>query len=257
MIVLPFAEGPIYVISSPNSNTITNDKSKLATRQDFIFNVKQRRETMKRIVECPSCHTKMQIFDIGKEINQKCPRCNNFFDIYPEDKESPEKKESETKPDEVKTTTAETKEEPKAEEKTVGKTEEKTAEKKIVVKPSSKKSVKQSAAAATKKKSIAAKKTTDAKKATDEKKPTAATKPSGIVKKPLTATKPAAPATPAPAAAHAPHPELPPAGFSSFQFTVLAALLVISIIIQIFFANKQMKQISIVNDNLKIIHSKL
>jgi len=39
---------------------------------------------MKRIVECPSCKTKMQIFDLGKILKQKCPRCKNDFEITPE-----------------------------------------------------------------------------------------------------------------------------------------------------------------------------
>ena len=51
---------------------------------------------MKRIVECPSCKTKMQIFDIGKEINQKCPRCQNNFEIHPEEKEDSKKKKAVT-----------------------------------------------------------------------------------------------------------------------------------------------------------------
>jgi phage FluMu protein Com len=39
---------------------------------------------MKRVVECPSCETKLQVFDTGKGAKQKCPRCKNEFDINPE-----------------------------------------------------------------------------------------------------------------------------------------------------------------------------
>ncbi len=50
---------------------------------------------MKRIVECPSCHTKMQIFDIGRTSKQKCPRCKNDFDIT--ETQDKEKKSSDQK----------------------------------------------------------------------------------------------------------------------------------------------------------------
>jgi hypothetical protein len=51
--------------------------------------------SMKRIVECPSCHTKMQIFDIGRTSKQKCPRCKNDFDIT--ETQDKEKKSSDQK----------------------------------------------------------------------------------------------------------------------------------------------------------------
>ena len=169
---------------------------------------------MKRIVECPSCKTKMQIFDIGKEINQKCPRCQNSFEIHPEETKTPNKKET-----------------------AVAK---KTDEKKITVKPVSKKTIKKSPATA---KNI--------KTAADK-------KPDGTISKPLTSTKPANTPKPAPKpVAAAPLPEPHPAGFSGMQFIILIVLLLVAIIIQIVFAKNQMKQMSVVNDNLKVIHSKL
>lgn len=44
---------------------------------------------MKRIVTCPKCEAKLAVFDLGKPINQKCPKCGNAFVI-----ESEEKKEA-------------------------------------------------------------------------------------------------------------------------------------------------------------------
>ncbi|MDR2850397.1 MAG: FYDLN acid domain-containing protein [Verrucomicrobiota bacterium] len=44
---------------------------------------------MKRVVTCPNCETKLAVFDLGKPINQKCPKCGNAFVV-----ESEEKKDS-------------------------------------------------------------------------------------------------------------------------------------------------------------------
>ena len=41
---------------------------------------------MKRIVQCPKCESKLAVFDIGKTINQKCPRCGNAFEIASDEK---------------------------------------------------------------------------------------------------------------------------------------------------------------------------
>jgi phage FluMu protein Com len=48
---------------------------------------------MKRIVQCPKCESKLAVFDLGKTINQKCPRCGNAFEIQSEEKKegAPEK----------------------------------------------------------------------------------------------------------------------------------------------------------------------
>ena len=39
---------------------------------------------MKRIVQCPKCEAKLSVFDLGKPIHQKCPKCGNTFDVAPE-----------------------------------------------------------------------------------------------------------------------------------------------------------------------------
>lgn len=36
---------------------------------------------MKRIVQCPKCETKLSVFDLGKPISQKCPKCANTFEV--------------------------------------------------------------------------------------------------------------------------------------------------------------------------------
>jgi len=39
---------------------------------------------MKRIVQCPKCQAKLAVFDMGKPINQKCPKCSETFVIESE-----------------------------------------------------------------------------------------------------------------------------------------------------------------------------
>ena len=39
---------------------------------------------MKRIVQCPKCEAKLSVFDSGKPISQKCPKCANTFEVTPE-----------------------------------------------------------------------------------------------------------------------------------------------------------------------------
>jgi len=36
---------------------------------------------MKRTIQCPNCQAKLAVFDTGKPINQKCPRCGNAFEV--------------------------------------------------------------------------------------------------------------------------------------------------------------------------------
>ncbi len=45
---------------------------------------------MKRIVTCPKCEAKLAVFDLGKPINQKCPKCGNAFVIESEENKDKE-----------------------------------------------------------------------------------------------------------------------------------------------------------------------
>lgn len=45
---------------------------------------------MKRIVACPKCEAKLSVFDTGKPINQKCPKCGHAFVISAEGAKSAE-----------------------------------------------------------------------------------------------------------------------------------------------------------------------
>ncbi|MFA7171801.1 MAG: hypothetical protein WC340_00050 [Kiritimatiellia bacterium] len=242
---------------------------------------------MKRIVVCPSCKIKMQIFDIGKEINQKCPRCKNSFDIHPvkdkgktadkgakeqpkdeaAKKTEPEAPKSEaakvTEPEAPKSELPEVKEEPKSADK--------PADKKITIKPPTQSTAKTDASTSDKKPATDAKtaeadkpaadaKTAEADKSAVDVKAAEVEKPAqesdkaaGSLKKSKAACKPATPATPV----SAPLPAAVVAGFSGMQFKILFVMLLVMIIIQLVFAKRQMTQLSIVNDNLKVIHKKL
>lgn len=48
---------------------------------------------MKRIIPCPKCEAKLAVFDLGKPINQKCPKCGNAFVVESEEKKPAEKKD--------------------------------------------------------------------------------------------------------------------------------------------------------------------
>ena len=41
---------------------------------------------MKRTITCPKCEAKLAVFDLGKPINQKCPKCGNVFVVESEEK---------------------------------------------------------------------------------------------------------------------------------------------------------------------------
>jgi len=45
----------------------------------------------KRVVTCPECEVKLSVFDFGKPINQKCPKCSKTFVIESEEKDEAEK----------------------------------------------------------------------------------------------------------------------------------------------------------------------
>lgn len=41
---------------------------------------------MKRTIQCPKCESKLAVFDTGKPIKQRCPRCGNAFEVASEEK---------------------------------------------------------------------------------------------------------------------------------------------------------------------------
>lgn len=92
---------------------------------------------MKRVIQCPKCQAKLAVFDIGKPINQKCPKCGNAFVVDSEEaKPAADAKPVATEPAAVQPDvatpksktqkSAESKAEAKAEEKGEGTVESKT-----------------------------------------------------------------------------------------------------------------------------------
>jgi len=53
---------------------------------------------MKRIVQCPKCEAKLSVFDSGKPISQKCPKCANTFEVTPEGAANASPPESQSAP---------------------------------------------------------------------------------------------------------------------------------------------------------------
>ena len=56
---------------------------------------------MKRIVQCPKCEAKLSVFDSGKPISQKCPKCGNTFEVTPEGAVEPSAPEATATPPSV------------------------------------------------------------------------------------------------------------------------------------------------------------
>ena len=54
---------------------------------------------MKRIITCPKCEAKLSVFDLGKPINQKCPKCNNAFVVESDEKSAGAAEEGAAKKD--------------------------------------------------------------------------------------------------------------------------------------------------------------
>ncbi|GEM_PF-1964074 len=52
---------------------------------------------MKRIIQCPQCEAKLSVFDIGKPISQKCPKCGNSIDVESEEPSRDDKKDQKDK----------------------------------------------------------------------------------------------------------------------------------------------------------------
>lgn len=48
---------------------------------------------MKRIIQCPQCEAKLSVFDIGKPISQKCPKCGNAINVESEEPSPDDKKD--------------------------------------------------------------------------------------------------------------------------------------------------------------------
>jgi len=67
---------------------------------------------MKRIVQCPKCETKLSVFDSGKPISQKCPKCTNTFEVKPEGAVEPPAPEAQTTPSPAPAADAPVKEKP-------------------------------------------------------------------------------------------------------------------------------------------------
>lgn len=53
---------------------------------------------MKRIIQCPHCEAKLSVFDIGKPISQKCPKCGKAINAESEVPSSGDQNEDKAAP---------------------------------------------------------------------------------------------------------------------------------------------------------------
>lgn len=235
---------------------------------------------MKRIVKCPKCEAKLAVFDLGKPINQKCPKCGNAFVIESESQKPEENKAEPAKAPATepvapaKTETAAEKTEPAKD--TAAKTEKPAAApaeiKKDTVPAETKKDAvpteakKENAPAAEAKKDetpAEVKKEASAKAAEDVKKETPAKDKEIKVKKPEESKAPAAkPRFPAKAATETPDfsdaSDLPPAGGTSlFSTAIVVGLLIFVIVIQLMVKVRADKQYSVLATKLERIEAKI
>jgi len=216
---------------------------------------------MKRVVQCPKCDAKLSVFDSGKPINQKCPKCRESFVVESEEAKSagedkpaaaaadsasekktdqPADAKADTKTDaktpekgDVKAdakpgTPADAKAETKAEDKTSGKPEEK-AESKTDAKTEAKTDAKAEAVAG---KDVAKK---------------------SIVK---TAVSSQPKSTPSPEAA-APLPSHVDSSISYMDVMMILGLLVLSLIIQVVGIRKNAVRFNALDDQIQSLQAQL
>ena len=232
---------------------------------------------MKRIIQCPKCQAKLAVFDLGKPINQKCPKCGNAFVVESESQKAPVEEApvaaatAEAAPAAAKPETAPEK---------AGETPVEASGEKDAVKPPTKKNGKVKAdkpaeAAAEKKTDAAEKKADTAEKKAEEKADAPADKgeaaaaaPAPSAPKEITLKKPEErPASSAPARAPAKPAAIPEplaaepvahvCGFSFMHFLVVIGLLIIVVAMQAFAKVQSDKQYKKLIEHLQFIETKL
>ena len=199
---------------------------------------------MKRIVQCPKCETKLSVFDSGKPINQKCPKCRESFVIASEEAKAvaPEKPipsatlaQPEVKIEKAADPKVEAKTGPKEETKPEAKAEVK-ADSKAEVKPETKADAKTDAQPDTK--AAVSKEIAGAKPIV---KPAASAQP-----KPSTVSGTVTPVT-----SHA------ECGISFGEVMVIMALLIFSLIIQVIGIRKNAIRFNQLQDQVQSLQSQL
>jgi len=222
--------------------------------------IKQKEAVMKRIVTCPKCEAKLAVFDLGKPINQKCPKCGNAFVI-----ESEEDKEA------VKTVEAADTGKPasdgaKKAEASTSDVKTAVADVKAAEDAASKgKTAAQPDAIAPDKKDAGEKKSEDADKPSDkspDKKEPAAKEKEIALKKPVErpggTDKPMVSAKREPVASAALDSAVPPAAGPSPLFSmVVAGLLILVIVMQVMMKMRADKQYRTLIEHLQYIEKNL
>ena len=241
---------------------------------------------MKRIVQCPKCQAKLSVFDMGKTIHQKCPKCGETFVI--ESEPSPKTDEAKTPPPkadaqpEVKTEKAaepkvevktelpaETKAEPKTDAKPEIKAEAK-ADSKTDAKTETKSEAKPETKTESKPETKAEVKTDSKTDAKTETKPDAKAEEKSDVKATGTAKEPAVKKGGFKAAAAqsksstASESNTPPAtdhsfacGISFFDVMIIIGLLIFSLVLQVIGIRKDSSRFNYLDQQVQSIQSQL
>lgn len=201
---------------------------------------------MKRVIQCPKCQAKLAVFDIGKPINQKCPKCGNAFVVDSEEA----KPAADAKPDADAKPVAPVATEPAAVQPDVAKPKSKKmkaaeskAEAKAEAKPETKVDEKGEGTAESKTEAAPAPKT----EAGPDVKPDAKEEPKAAPKTDIKASEVSKPAPksalPKPAATPSLEPEFPEhhCGVSFLHLVVIIGLLMLVIVMQVL-AKKNMER---------------
>lgn len=206
---------------------------------------------MKRIVQCPKCAAKLAVFDLGKPINQKCPKCGNVF-VVDSDTKKPDTNPAEKADEPVKAPADEPKKDgPAAAEKPAAAVHAET-------KPAEEKAEQGEEKPAEEKKPVEDKKPAEAKKPAEEKKEEPARKPEP--KSPVTApkSKPALKPQTAPSASITPSDQTAqPAGPSPLFNAIILGGLVLIIIMQLITKVQANKQYGKLIEHLQYIEKNL
>jgi phage FluMu protein Com len=211
---------------------------------------------MKRIITCPKCEAKLAVFDLGKPINQKCPKCGNAFVVESEEKKEPAKEEAKAEEPKKAEEPPKAEEPKKAEEAKPSDGPAEKEEKALAPAPDAGGEKVPARDAETPKAPVAEKTPAEDKKESEAKdKEIKLKKPA---ESPAPAAKPRAPVKSEPSSVEAPAvPETPAAGHSLLFPAVVVGLLLLIAVMQVMTKMRADKQYKTLIEHLQFIETKL
>ena len=197
---------------------------------------------MKRVVQCPKCETKLSVFDSGKPINQKCPKCRESFVVESEEaKSAGADKPADAKADPAAEKKADPSADTKIDAKVEGTGDAKPADAKAEAKPDATADEKTEGKA-------------DAKTEAKADAPAAKETPKKSFAKSAASAQP----KPTPSAdAGAPAPQHVDSGISYMDVMMILGLLVLSLIIQVVGIRKNAVRFNALDDQIQHLEAQL